>query len=342
MAGGNPTVIFPEPRKVVIEDREIPRPGPGELLLRTRATLISTGTELTILSGEFPPGGGWAEWAQYPFTPGYSNVGEVVEVGPGVDANWIGRRLGNWGNHTQYVVVPADEASPYLRIIHREEVSSAEAAFATIGEITMNGVRRAGVAWGESVVVFGLGLLGQLVVRHCRLCGARPVFAVDVAESRLKLVPDDPAIVKLNPRQQSVADVVEAVTRGRKADVVFEVTGNASLIPGEFAPLRRQGRFVVLSSPRESTSFDFNDLCNAPSYTILGVHNASHPKHGELDLPWTGKRHAELFYDLIADREIDVAGLISHRAPYTEAPQLFQMLLEDRSQAMGVVLEWPE
>ena len=92
----------------------------------------------------------------------------------------------------------------------------------------------------------------------------------------------------------------------------------------------------------DATEFDFHDLCNTRSISIIGAHNASTAVRGELDLPWTHSRHTELFYDLIADKEIDLQPLISHRAPYTDAPTFYHQLLEDRSGLMGVVLEWPE
>src|SRR5207302_5766520 len=89
----NPTVVFTEPGKVVIEDRPKPPPNRGQLLIRTRRSLISTGTELTILSGDYPPDSHWSRYGKLPFVAGYSNVGEVIDVGAEVDAAWIGKRV---------------------------------------------------------------------------------------------------------------------------------------------------------------------------------------------------------------------------------------------------------
>ena len=324
MADTNPTVVFTQPKTAVIEDRDIPSPGPGQLLVRTRRTLISTGTELTIFAGDFAPGSAWAEYAVFPFVPGYSNVGEVVEVGANVDRSWIGRRLANAGPHARFVLVPAGPAAQQARPLHRPEVSDDEAAFFCLAEVVMN------------------GLLGQLAVRFARLLGARPVLAIDTADTRLQLLPTDPGIIPVNPRRQNVADIVREATRGRLADVVIELTGNPSLIPDEFDSVRNQGRLLMLSSPAGATTFDFHDLCNARSITIIGAHVGSHPDLGEIDLPWTRQRHCELFFDLIADRDIDLQPLITHRAPYTDAPTWYHQLLADRSQLMGVVLQWPD
>jgi 2-desacetyl-2-hydroxyethyl bacteriochlorophyllide A dehydrogenase len=332
----NPTVVFTQPGKVILEDRPMPSPKAGELLIRTRRTLISTGTELTILRGEYPPDSVWSSYGKMPFVPGYDNIGEVIEVGEGVDRDWVGRRVATYGPHARFVTASAASA----RTIQREEVTDEHAAFGTLAEIVMNGVRRSHLQWGEAVAVYGAGLLGQLAARFCRLAGARPVCVIDIAESRLRRLPEDGSLLALNAAQGDAVAAVREATRGRMADVLIEVTGNPDVIPDELKLLKRQGRFVLLSSPRGKTLFDFHDLCNAPSFTIIGAHNSSHPRFETPEQPWTNKRHAELFFDLVADGEIDLAPLISHRERYTEAPRLYQALLEDRTTAMGVILDW--
>jgi 2-desacetyl-2-hydroxyethyl bacteriochlorophyllide A dehydrogenase len=335
----NPAVVFPKPNEVVFEDRPVPSPGPGQVLLRTRRTLISTGTELTILSGDFPPDSRWSSYAQFPFTAGYSAAGEVVEVGPGVTTLAPGDRVAASTPQARFAV--ADHTS-LVRVPDRR-VELELLPFATLAQTVMNGVRRSGAGWGSSVVVYGAGLLGQLATRFCRLAGARPVIAVDVAQRRLALLPKDSGVLGIDPTESDVRDAVANATRGRMADVVFEVTGNAALIPQEFEVLRTQeGRFVLLSSPRSSTTFDFHDLCNRPSHTIIGAHITSHPVTESFDAPWTKGRNAELFFDLVADGELELEGLITSRRPWQEACQAYRDLLSDRSSSLAVVLDWDD
>ena len=98
---------------------------------------------------------------------------------------------------------------------------------------------------------------------------------------------------------------------------------------------------VILSSPRGAgTLFNFHDLCNRPSHTIIGAHISSHPPAETLATRWTQRRHAELFFDLIATGELHLDALVSHRVCYREAPVIYGALLEDRAQAMGVMLDW--
>jgi len=331
----NPAVVFVQPGQVIIEEREIPCPKPGELLIKTEYTLISTGTELTILSGEFPPHSAWAGYGKFPFVPGYSNVGEVVEVGAGVNGSWIGKKVASYGAHSAYVTSLMEGTHPI-----KQGIDEREASFFTIAEIVMNGLRRGRVQWGEAVAIYGLGLLGQLAVRLCWLAGARPVIGIEIEKSRLDRLPDKPGIMGINPQREDVVERAKELTHKRMVDIVFEVTGNPHIIPEEFRLLKRQGRFVVLSSPRGPTSFDFHDLCNSPSFSIIGAHNSSHPEYSTPDNPWTKARHVELFFDLLAGGEIRIGDLITHCVSYEKASDIYRMLLEDRSKFMGVVLKW--
>lgn len=334
MEQNNPTVVFCAPGQVQIEERAIPTPQPDQLLLRTQCTLISTGTELTILNGASSPGSKWARYGTFPFTPGYDNIGEVIAVGKDADHSWVGKRVASYGSHAAYTCCNTTHARPLP-----EEIDAEQAAFFTLAEIAMNGVRRGQVTWGEETIVFGLGLVGQLTARFCHLAGAR-VVGVEPSPMRRGLLPLTPRMNTIDPNDVDLVAHIHTHTHGRMADAAFEVTGAPEAIAQQVAVLRQQGRLVLVSSPRNATSsFDFHDLCNAPSISIIGAHNSSHPSH-PLPGAFTQHRHASLFFDLTLGGEIDVSTLISHRAPFAEAPDLYALLCKDRTQAMGVILQW--
>jgi len=331
----NIAIIFPKPGRIVIEKCSVQRPGRNQVLIKTRCTLISIGTELTVLSGKFPRGSTWDRCFKFPFGPGYNNIGEIVEVGMDVDRDMIGKRVATYNPHEKYTVADVESCRPVP-----DGLTDEQAVFFTIAEIVMNGIRRGAVTWGESVAIYGLGLLGQLAIRISHLAGARPIIGLDIAQSRLKYLPDLPGVIGVNCADSRWFDRLKDLTKGRLVDVVFEVTGKADVIPKELRILRKEGRFVILSSVSGKTSFDFHDLCNRPSYEIIGAHNASHPSIATTQNPWTQERHAELFFDLLKEGSVNVDMLISHKRSYQEAPELYGMLLENRTQAMGVVLEW--
>jgi 2-desacetyl-2-hydroxyethyl bacteriochlorophyllide A dehydrogenase len=337
----NPTIVFLKPGEVLLEDRPKPEPSEGELLIQTNRTMISTGTELTILSGEFPPDSRWSNYGRFPFVAGYLNAGKVIGVGKGVDSSWEGKRVVSGTPHAAFVTAGADEAPQKVFPIP-DRVSDEQAVFFGIAaHFVMNGIRRSKLTWGEVAVVYGLGLLGQLAARICAIAGAKLVICIDVSESRLAMLPKGPQFVGLHGQKDKLADRVRELTQGRMADVVFELTGSPQLIPQEFKLLREQGRFVVLSAPRGPTPlFDFHDLCCSPSFTIIGAHGKSTPAYETPDNPWTKARHIELFFDWVASGALDVTPLITNRVLFSEAPSLYKKIMNDRSQVMGEILQW--
>lgn len=326
--------MFPAARSVELQDRDRPSPDSKEVLIATETSMVSTGTEITILSGEYPEGSHWDTYGDYPFVTGYSNVGTVVQAGADVDIE-EGERVASMSPHAEYITASAADCIPVP-----DGLSDEEAASFAIAQIAMNGVRRSRVNWGETAVVYGLGIVGQLTVRLCRLAGVETVVGIDLAENRLSYLPNDPGIVGVNPTEDDPVDIVDDVTDGRMADVVFEVTGSPDAIPNEFDVLHQQGRLVILSSPHGETTLDFHDYVNMPSHEIIGAHMMSHPDVATQTNPWTLERHAELSYSYLLQDRLQVDDLFSHVCDYEDAPALYRELLEDRTQAMGVRIEW--
>ncbi len=328
-------VVFPAPRQVELREAPLPAVGPGQALLRTCCTLISTGTELTALTGDFPTDSAWSRYIRYPWTAGYSHVGEVEVVGEGVDGVKPGDRLASHAPHADRAVITVARAAPVP-----PGASAEEAAFLPLAQITLNGVRQGEVALGESVVVLGAGLIGQLTARFCRLAGARPVLLVDQSVPRLAHAASSGCLQVVATSHSEVASAIKAATRGRMADVVFEASGNPTLLPLALRLARRKGRVVILGSPRGPASLDLHDEVHTLGLRIIGAHNSTHPAVETPDTPWTLARHAELFFDLLTEKAIDVGALITHRFSGRDAPEAFNLLLEDRTRAMGVVLDW--
>ena len=329
----NPTVVFPEANSVVLEERDRPEPAADEVLIETETSLVSPGTELTVLAGEYPNGSVWDEYAEYPFVPGYANVGTVREAGAEADIA-SGTRVATWTPHAAWVTAAADDCVPVPRGLSYDEGS----LFA-IAQIVMNGVRRGRVDWGETVVVYGLGVLGQLCVRLCHLAGAETVVGVDLLQERIDHLPDVTGVFGVNASERDPAEAVVTAT-GHPADVAFEVTGNPDAIPDEFDALREQGRLVLLSSPHGETTLDFHDLVNAPSHEIIGAHQLSHPTVATATNPWTKERHASLYFSYVQQSRLTVSSLFTHVADAADAPALYEELLADRSESMAVRLEW--
>ncbi len=328
-------VVFTGARQVAMEERELPNPGPEEVLIRTHCSLISTGTELSAFGGNLRPGSRWAQYVRYPWRPGYSNVGTVVALGEGVTGLEVGRRVVSHGGHASLVVQKQTLVQPVP-----DGVSDEDATFCTLGVICLNGVRLARLQLGESVVVCGAGLVGVLTADLARKSGAWPVISIDLAPARLEFARAHGASYVLGMGADRAEPDVRRITKGRMADVVFEVTGDPAVIAPLTRMARRLGRVILLGSPRGLTEIDFHDEVHTNGLHIIGAHNSTHTPVETPYNVWTMQRDRELFLDLLAAGEVYVGGLITHRFSGEEGPAAFQQLWADRTRLMGVVLDW--
>jgi len=177
-------VVFEREGVVGLSAAEVPDPGLGEALVRTRYTTVSPGTELRSLAGKQV---GMTSWG---FVPGYSIAGEVVAVGDGVSlpvgtaVQSQGTAKANlpllWGGQIGFAVAPAAALVPIPA-----GVGLAEASFATMCGIAQRGVHASRFKPGWKVAVVGLGLIGQLSARLFRLAGVE-LRAYDLEASRIE------------------------------------------------------------------------------------------------------------------------------------------------------------
>jgi 2-desacetyl-2-hydroxyethyl bacteriochlorophyllide A dehydrogenase len=328
-------VIVTEPFRAEWEEVDLPEPGAGEILIRTRQTMISTGTELTAYTGEFPPNSVWASYFEYPWrTAGYSNVGTVVALGPDVTEYEVGQRVANRGHHATYNIQTLAQVYPIP-----DSMTDDQAVFLPLGCTVMNGVRLARIALGEAVVMVGAGILGQLALQYAAESGAFPLIVVDLSERRLQMTQERRATHTLMGGRDDLLDGIREITRGRMADIAFEITGNQYVIPSILRMVRRLGRVILLGGPRGKVEVDFHNEVHTLGLQIIGAHVSTHPEVETPHTPWTKARNSEVFCDLVTAGRLQLDDLVTHRYPWREAPAAYQMLAADRSQAMAVVLE---
>ena len=175
--------VFPEIRRCEIQPFELPNLGTREALIRIEVSLISPGTETIIFTGRHSnlqrPNPGWP---RFPFEPGYSAAGRVVQIGSGVQEVKVGDRVALPTPHASHAIAEVLK----LTLIPKD-LPMEQATFTELGAIALNGVRIANIGLGDSVVVAGQGLIGLLATRMLKLSGAMPLLTADLCESRRAL-----------------------------------------------------------------------------------------------------------------------------------------------------------
>lgn len=360
--------------KVCVEETPTPTPGPGTALVRVVNSLISSGTESGLVSG----GGAAAlalKKARDPLNiekvkrklasvgvkgtidairsklfeyqaPGYSSAGVVVECGRDLPGFRVGDRVAcagvGYAVHAEYNTVPQMLLTPIP-----DGVDFDEAAFVALGAIAMQGVRRAAPSFGETIVVLGLGLLGQLAAQILRAAGCR-VIGCDPIASKRDLAAAHGAEAVCAP--ETLAGTVAEWTAGYGADAVIicAASKDSAVVNQALELCRQKGRVVVVGAvgmhlerdPMYLKELDFHLSC---SYGP-GRYNPNYEEKG-LDYPigyvrWTEGRNMAEFLRMIAEKKVRVKPLISLVKPVEVAQDAYNAILNPDSGVIAALIAY--
>jgi predicted dehydrogenase/threonine dehydrogenase-like Zn-dependent dehydrogenase len=274
-----------------------------------------------------------------PTALGYSSSGVVTAVGSRVPDVAPGDRVACGGaGHAVHAEVDSVPGNLCVRL--PDSVSFEAGAFATIGAISLHGVRQAGVSIGERVAVIGLGLVGQLAGQIFRAAGCR-VLGVDLSEELVKKALDTGAVDEgwqraAVPHETSGFDAV-LITAATQASDPIELAAHLC---------RDRGRVVVvgdvgLQVPRAAFYEKELDLRLSRSYGP-GRYDREYEERG-LDYPigyvrWTERRNMEAFLELLAAGRVDVTPLVSERLPLERAAEAYEQIVSADRSPLGIVL----
>jgi 2-desacetyl-2-hydroxyethyl bacteriochlorophyllide A dehydrogenase len=317
---------------------------PREVLIETTCSLVSTGTELAALWGTHSKSDSKEApaWLHYPSVPGYLVCGRVVGAGKNVSEVQIGQRVvgegpGVWNSHCSHLVM---EAGSYKLISIADGVSYEEAVTTKLGSIAMTAIRVLQPHFGDKVVVFGLGLVGQIASRLAVLAGAGRVMAVDPLPGRRRIASSSPGIVAVSPDDSAVRTPVQPGDRLAGFDHAIEASGHPDAFLRACEIARVRGKIAVLSSPHRTFSLRLYDHIHSKGLQVLGAHGSVLPTKAEVADRWTDGEQRRLFMQLLAEKRIDVKPLISHRVPFTQAAEMYRGLKEDPGRHLGVLFYW--
>ncbi|MCL4079348.1 bi-domain-containing oxidoreductase [Coriobacteriia bacterium Es71-Z0120] len=362
--------------QVLVEEVPAPKAEPGTVVVAIDHSCISAGTELSGMQASAVPL--WKRALRNPDKvltvlkmvttegvgrtkavvegrlasgdpTGYSVAGTVMEVGAGVADIAPGERVACAGaqaaHHAEVVRVPRN-----LVVKVPDGVSLAHASTVTLGAIALQGVRRLEPTLGESFVVIGLGILGQLTVQMLKADGCR-VIALDLDASRVALAERLGADIGLRQEDGDAIERVARLTDGYGADgvIITAATKSSEVVSSAFKMCRRKGRVVLvgdvgLDIKREDIYAKELDFRISTSYGP-GRYDARYEEHG-LDYPigyvrWTENRNMAEYLRLVADGKIDLDAMISAVYPVDEAAGAYEALKHGEPRPLMVLLSYP-
>jgi len=336
-------VVILEPFKAGVREVELPAPAANQLLVAAEVSAVSAGTELAVWTGthQWLKDPNLPDW-KFPFRPGYSAAGTVVEVGSSVKGWKPGDRVSFPGNHASAELLTlGHERGRLWRLPDGIDVE--KAAFACIARYGLGAAVRPGITLGRSAAVLGLGIIGQFALRSLIAAGAHPVVGIDAVAMRRKAALAAGADHAIDPAAGDVRQQMSDYLRTRGAELVADATGVPDAVPVAMGLACDGGQVVVVGSPRgKAKEVNFYDDLHRRYIEVTGAHGNMlfEPAHHRLAGAWDIDKAQNWLLAAIAKGRLSLDGLMTHRIGPEHLAEAYEGLLNKKEQYLGVVVRW--
>jgi 2-desacetyl-2-hydroxyethyl bacteriochlorophyllide A dehydrogenase len=329
-------VWFPGPRRVEIREEAAETLGRDDVRVRTLVSGLSAGSEVLVYTGHAPRelrpdlptiGGDFG----FPVKFGYASVGRVVEAGPAVRHLAVDDLVFVLHPHQTEYVVPADAA---IRL--PADLSPETGVFSANLETAITVTLDAHPRLGEAVLVVGQGVVGLLITMLLRRVGAKPIVTVDLHRRRREESTSVGAHHALEPGADLVERVFELTGR-RGVDVAVEVSGSPAALQACIDTVAFAGTVVVASwyGTRDATLALGGAFHRRRVRVVSSQVSTLDPS---LTPRWDRPRRSALVSELLP--ELPLAALVTHRFPFRQAAQAYEMLDRAPEGCLQVVLDY--
>ncbi len=322
-------IIFPEPGRVRYEPFEVRPPNPDELVAATRYSLMSIGTETTILHAKYDAGTHFAARFKFPqIKTGVQAIAVVDAVGAAVSEFKVGDTIFMRMAHTSHATLAAAQCS---RVPSGIDLKLA--CWCGLAKTAFRAAHAAPFRLGLRVLIIGAGPVGQMAIRWATAAGAEPVV-VDVAPLRLALARAGGAQHCFTGTIGELLGPLATLTAGAGFDVVVDTTGNPAVFAAALAAAAQFGKVVLLGDTGYPARQSLTSDMMTKGLTLVATHD-HHDRDG-----WTQRRIDALFFDLVRGGRFDLQGLITHEFAPADCEAAYALASERRSEALGILFDW--
>ena len=339
-------VVLQAPGKVEVETRRCDDPGPGEVVIAPSVVGIC-GSDIHL----YKDGHIGDSVVREPLVLGHEAAGRISAVGAGVDGFREGDRVivepGIACGHCRFCVRGRYNLCPNVRFLGipptnglmagrvrvparwvyhwPESLSDAEGAMIEPFAVGLQAVEEAGIQPGDSVVIFGAGPIGLMILQAARIRGAGQIISIDLAEKPLEMAKKLGASAVINPRTTDPIATVRELTGGDGADVVIEAVG-ATPTTRQTLDLVRRGGTITLVGIAADPAIPLNTTKIVR--TGLQVRSSFRYAH----------QHPVAIALATAGR-VDLRTLITHHFPVGQASEAFGFVTQHKDEVIKGVIE---
>lgn len=330
-------------RKIGFYEREMTM-SPDKVLVRHICSAPNQGTALHVYRGDhlavdyvretrlFP----------YPWLQGFAyGSGRVEEVGAEVKGVKEGDLV-----HCMRMLSELSVADPGDLTIMPEGMDPEEAAIVSRGGVALNGVRAAGIALGDTVIVTGQGPIGLFASQFCKLAGARKVIATDLYDKRLEVSRQVGVDIALNARSENVSERVMELTGGRGAEVAVDVSGSPGALVDCAKSAAKLARIAVVGWALEPFRISLAEDFSPKGLEIVICHGGRggslRQRHQRTQTGSSSnqQRDEDRLYisELILNGTLKAKELITHRFPLKDIAEAWEFIDNNQSECLEVLL----
>lgn len=341
-------IVVPCKGQVELRSAELDeRLAPDEFLIRTERTFISAGTELAIYTAREPGVNQKGSWCAYPFCPGYANVGIVEKAGTSVSRVAKGERIFTFGPHASHVKYRQDD---FVAAVPSGMDSGVAAASRMAGVAVSAAVLADRSLHQPLVLVFGLGMVGNLAAQSFQILGGK-VVGVDPLPARRQLAERCGIARTLAGGEVSgLKQALQQLVGREQADICIDASGLTPVVMQALALTANLGQLILLGSPRLPVDGNLTAVfqeIHIRNIVVRGALEWCLPAYtakafwGDRTPPLVSiAEKQQMIFNWMLDGRLAVEPLISHRLPPGSIHDAYEGLLRSPSEYTGVVVEW--
>ena len=316
-------IVFPAVGKVALETYPLSTPRPDQLLVKTVYSLMSIGTETTILHQRYAPDSHFAQMFGFPQRQtGVQSVGIVECAGEDVDAFKPGERVYMRMGHGSRQVIDARDCSPVP-----EGADLQQACWCGLAKTAFRAAWAGGFNRDTRVLIIGAGPVGQMLTRWAAAMECAEITVADLSGQRLAHARAGGATALLTGELPEAAG--DAVF-----PLVIDCTGNPAVFRPALASAEKFGKVILLGDTGFPGQQCLSSDLMTKGLTLLATHD-SHDRDG-----WTERRVDALFFDKLSDNRFPLGGLISHEFTPDDCALAYELAENQRHAAMGILFNW--
>ncbi len=341
-----------DPRQLAFMPYDDPPLESGEVRAKAISSGISHGTEMNLFTGNNPFVDKEFDKELRLFVPregpqsnsislGYEWIGEVVEIGPDVSRFEPGDLVHLPLRHRQTHTFHEDLKTSLGHIAPLPQgLSTEQGIFLALAGVALQAIHDAHIKLGDSVAVFGIGVIGLLAVQMAKLNGASLVVAVDPVSSRRELALGFGADAAFDPTVEDSAYLIKVNTPYRGTDIAIDFSGSYSALNDAIRVVQMGGMVIAGGFYRGGgTPLTLGAEWHHNRITLLssmGVWDCPHRDHPT----WDRERIHQAAVELMANGKLDTEGLVTHRIPFERAAEAYQLIETRPEETIKVVLTY--